>query len=71
MSQRDHERETPDEEDARIRNTLIGFVIVLLLLGAGYWLVDEMNKSARLQSCLEQGRRNCGASTFISGTTRR
>jgi hypothetical protein len=65
-----HDHESRAEEDARIRNTLLGAIVVLILLGTAYWVVDEMMKSSKLQSCLEQGRRNCGPTTMISGSTR-
>ena len=52
-----------DEQDAarRSRLTLGAAVIVVALIGGGYWLVDEFYKSRKLQDCLMGGWRNCVA----------
>ena len=51
-----------DEDDHGWRMTinLIAGIVVLLLLGAGLWLADELARARRLDDCLAQGRRNCG-----------
>lgn len=49
------------EEDIRTKQALLTAIVVLLLFGAGFWLVQEFHKSVSAQQCLEQGRRNCPA----------
>ena len=53
----------PDEEDERERrNTNIALaVFFVLVLGAGYWLVDALLAARRADDCIAQGRRNCSA----------
>ena len=48
-----------DEPDSR-RAALIGLVLVLALVVAGYFLVNAPRKNADLEDCLMSGRRNCG-----------
>lgn len=50
------------EEDVRTKQALLTAIVVLVLFGAGFWLVQEFHKSMTAQQCLEQGRRNCAAS---------
>lgn len=49
------------DEDVRTKQALLTAIVVLLLFGAGFWLVQEFHKSVSAQQCLEQGRRNCTA----------
>ena len=49
------------EEDVRTKQALLTAIVVLVLFGAGFWLVQEFHKSISAQQCLEQGRRNCPA----------
>jgi hypothetical protein len=49
-----------DEADrARMRENLAAALIIALLLGTGYWLIDELRASAHITTCLEAGHRNC------------
>lgn len=50
------------EHEERRRKRLAVVVrlsMIILLGGAGLWLVFELDKSRRAQECLESGRRNC------------
>lgn len=49
------------EEDIRTKQALLTAIVVLILFGAGFWLVQEFHKSITAHQCLEQGRRNCAA----------
>ena len=71
MSQHDEDQpETLQEQQIRVRQTLLGMIAVLVLLGACWYVVVELNRSAKLQSCMEQGRRNCVEPSFVLGGTR-
>ncbi len=48
-----------EEDRRRMRQNLAAALIILLLLSTGYWLVDELRKSAHIAACLEAGHRNC------------
>ncbi len=41
---------------------LIGMVVILLLLIAGLFLIQQLHTSAAIEDCLMSGRRNCDAS---------
>ena len=46
------------EPDSR-RPAVIGLVVVLLLVVAGYFLMTALRQNATLEDCLYSGRRNC------------
>ena len=53
-------RRMEDEADRRrMRENLAAALIIALLLGTGYWLIDELRASAHVTACLEAGHRNC------------
>jgi flagellar biogenesis protein FliO len=62
--------ETAQEQQIRVRQTLLGMITVLVLLGACWYVVIELNRSAKLQTCMEQGRRNCVEPSFVLGGPR-
>lgn len=70
MAENEDEQETAQEEQIRVRQTLYAAIAVLLLMGAGWYLVTELNRSAKLQACMEQGRRNCVEPQYMLGGTR-
>jgi hypothetical protein len=49
------------EEDVRTKQALLTAIVVLILFGIGFWLVQEFHRSIAAHQCLEQGRRNCPA----------
>jgi hypothetical protein len=55
MSEPEHEDGEPDSR----RPAVIGLVLVLLLVVAGYFLVTALRRNADLEDCLMSGRRNC------------
>lgn len=60
----EHKRgEAPDENNDPQRTTvnLVAAILCLLLLGAGLFLVEAMDRAKKAQNCLEAGRRNCAA----------
>ena len=38
---------------------VLGLIVVLILVGAGYFLVTALRQNATLEDCLMSGRRNC------------
>ena len=46
------------EADRRNANIFL-IVCFVLVLGAGYWLIDALLKQRDLDNCASQGRRNC------------
>ena len=46
------------EPDSR-RPAVLGLILVLVLVVAGYFLVTALRKNADLEDCLMSGRRNC------------
>ncbi|HTV87509.1 MAG TPA: hypothetical protein VME41_00700 [Stellaceae bacterium] len=41
------------------RGAIIGLILVLLLVVAGYFLVEALRHESNLEDCLLSGRRNC------------
>jgi hypothetical protein len=56
----DNERE--DEED-RVTASLAGMAVALLLVVVGFFLVQKLEASSKLEDCLLQGRTNCAPIT--------
>ncbi|MBI5111755.1 MAG: hypothetical protein HZA68_07265 [Rhodovulum sp.] len=50
----------PDDAGNPLVGNIMLVVIVLLVIGAGYWLVDALLEQRRLDDCAAQGRRDCG-----------
>ena len=53
-----------------MRENLAAALIIALLLGTGYWLIDELRASAHVTTCLEAGHRNCVPLDLQSGPGR-
>ncbi len=53
--------EDPGQDDApdERRNALIGLVIVVLLVVAGWFLIHVLRNTSRVQDCVMSGRSNC------------
>ena len=59
---RDHDRyDDAVEQDIRTKQALLTAIVVLVLFGAGFWLVQEFHRAIHVHECFEQGRRNCPA----------
>ena len=50
-----------EDEDERRRTlqNLTAAALILLLITSGFWLIDHLRSSARIEACLEAGHRNC------------
>jgi hypothetical protein len=48
----------PDGDGSR-RPAVIGLIVVLVLVVAGYFLMTALRQNANLEDCLMSGRRNC------------
>lgn len=46
----------------RMTVNLLGGIVALLLLIAGFWLAYELGQAKRAQDCLTAGHRNCAPS---------
>lgn len=55
---RDEDGERDPGPDSR-RPAVIGLIVVLLLVVAGYFLTTALRQNANLEDCLMSGRRNC------------
>jgi hypothetical protein len=62
MAEQGGRNERPDdhdhEPDSR-RGAVIGLVIILGLVVAGYFLMTALHEKAALEDCLMSGRKNC------------
>ena len=45
--------------DGSRRPAVIGLIVVLVLVVAGYFLMTALRQNANLEDCLMSGRRNC------------
>lgn len=50
--------EEPDE-DWKMTLNLLAVIVALLILGAGVWLVFELDRARKAQDCLSSGMRAC------------
>jgi len=48
-----------EDDRRRTLQNLLAALIILLLMVAGFWLIDHLRTSARIEACLEAGHRNC------------
>jgi hypothetical protein len=46
------------ERDRRVANIFL-LVFFVLVVGAGWWLVDALLTQREIDNCIAQGRRNC------------
>jgi hypothetical protein len=50
--------EEPDDP-TRWRQTLVGLIVVVLLLIAGWWVMSDLQRNRDIQNCIASGRRDC------------
>lgn len=50
--------EAPQSGDNR-RGAIAGLIIVIVILGVGWWLARDLTAASKMQDCLMSGRRNC------------
>ena len=55
----------PEVEASRRFTNLVLVVFFLLVVGAGYWLVEAMVAQRKADDCAAQGRRNCGTPVIV------
>ena len=48
----------PQSGDSR-RGAIVGLIIVVVILGIGWWLVRDLTAASKMQDCLMSGRSNC------------
>jgi hypothetical protein len=48
-----------EDEHRRTLQNLAATLIIVALIAAGFWLIDHLRSSARIEACLEAGHRNC------------
>src|SRR5262245_59188359 len=58
MASDPNDPEDPHEPDSR-RGALIGLVITVLIVIAGYYLMTSLRQQGKLEDCLMAGRSNC------------
>ena len=51
--------EEPDDYRHRMIVNMVGFLAIVVLIGAGIWLADTMAAMRKKQDCLLSGRRGC------------
>jgi len=58
----DADRKDQEEESAR-RDfvNLLAVIVCLVILIAGFWLMNRLWEAKKLRDCVFSGRRNCGA----------
>ncbi len=56
---RDDDRLDQDPGPDSRRPAVIGLILVLALVVAGYFLVTALRQNANLEDCLMSGRKNC------------
>jgi hypothetical protein len=47
------------EDRLRMRQNLAAIAVIVAIVVAGAWLIDNLRHYSRLQACLEAGHRNC------------
>jgi hypothetical protein len=48
-----------DDDDWKTTINLLGVIVVLVLLGAGVWLLLELDRARKAQDCLSSTMRHC------------
>jgi hypothetical protein len=42
-----------------MQQNLAAAIVIVLLISSGFWLVDHLRASARIEACVEAGHHNC------------
>jgi hypothetical protein len=48
-----------EDERRRILQNFAAAILIILLIASGFWLIEHLRASARIEACLEAGHRNC------------
>ncbi|TAL04650.1 MAG: hypothetical protein EPO08_00785 [Rhodospirillaceae bacterium] len=59
MRRKTQPKPDPSEEGRRTRMQVAGLVVTIVLVAAGWLLVQGLGKNAVIEDCLMSGRRNC------------
>jgi hypothetical protein len=51
---------TPEEPEASARGKVAAILVLILLLGCGFWLMHRLGSAGAIQDCVATGRRDCG-----------
>lgn len=51
-------RPKPQSGDNR-RGAIAGLIIVIVILGIGWWLARDLTSASKMQDCVMSGRSNC------------
>ena len=63
--------ESPDDYRHRMTVNALGFLFVIVLIGAGLWLADTMARMRKNEDCMLSGRRSCAPVEYLPGDGRR
>ena len=61
MTADDGDKDDDKDERGRLRRSLAGLALALLLVVAGIYLVARLHKQNQIEVCLEAGHHNCDA----------
>jgi hypothetical protein len=50
----------PDEPDDSAPGKIAAIIVILALLGSGFWLIHRLGDASAIQDCVSTGRRDCG-----------
>jgi hypothetical protein len=53
------QKQDEPDEDWKTTVNLLGVIVALLVLGAGIWLIFELDKARKAQDCLSSTMRAC------------
>jgi len=59
MSEKDGRKAEEEAQSQRTFANLLAVIVCLVILIAGYWLMNKLWESKKLQDCVFSGRRNC------------
>ena len=62
--------ESPDDYRHRMIVNALGFLFVVVLIGAGLWLADTMASLRKNEDCVLSGRRGCAPVEYVPSTGR-
>lgn len=59
-----HSHGEPDDFSHRMRMNALAVIVLIVLIGAGIWIVEVMTQMRKDQDCALTGRRNCAPITL-------
>ena len=61
MTEDDEDKDEDTNDGGRLRRSLAGLAVAVLLVVAGIYLVARLHKQNEIEVCLEAGHHNCDA----------